>query len=140
MRKLIASFALLFTIAISTTAPPVEEKPDDGLGPRVLAIETSAPAVLTGCNGNGPVLSPTQKDAIKNIAADRIACAASMLGRPMNEILAKCGASLMADDLKNLKDAIFGMKEGAAELGAKIPDAPAPGTYLPPPDAGAPSR
>jgi hypothetical protein len=121
MKKIFPALAVVAVFGI-TSAPaftPADES--DGAG------------ALTGCSS---FWTQNRKTAVENVAKDRLMCVAGMMGQPLETILKKCGASLSGDDLKNFTDFILGVKEGAAALGANIPDAPRLGTYLPPGDAG----
>jgi len=108
-------------------APKVERRM-----PRWL-LASFVSVLLLGC-------TPRREAAITNLSRDKAVCAANLIGRPVEEILVRCAGGITGDDLKNFKDIIFGMKEGAAAYGANIPDAPPLGTYLPPRDAGVDAR
>lgn len=132
---LIAVFAITVAPAFDPKSPPERVAEGEKVGSIALKVgavaveeESGGAIALTGC-------TPKREAAITNIARDKTLCIANMIGQPAEAILAKCAENVTGNDLQNIKDIIFGMKEGAATAGAKIPDAPTPGTYLH--DAGA---
>lgn len=99
---------------------------------RLIHLVFAAAALWVSFGASQVACTPKREAALTNLAADKTMClakcSASMVSKPMEEILTTCGAECgkpTGDDLQNYKDLIFGQKAGAAAAGAKIPDAPA---------------